>query len=152
MLPPGVSTVTLEHLAESQLTGSQPQGGELSLAGGSDMLLSEMLQRRCGLGNCVDMVFRWNLFCERLKSQFPFLKSASAAIGCQLPFAFCCRMRLRPSARKSTRDICSKNHPRTPCKFWNKSYGAVPDAVLRTPINDDILHKEFMVWPEAGVG
>ena len=42
MLPPDISLVTREHLAESQTTGSQPQEGELSLTEGSNMLLSEM--------------------------------------------------------------------------------------------------------------
>ena len=51
MLPPDVSTVTQEHLVESQTTGSQPQEGELSLEG-SNMLLSEMF---------ADEVWPWNL-------------------------------------------------------------------------------------------
>ena len=41
-LPPGISVLELDHLAEAQLTGSQPQEGELSLTEGNDMLLSEM--------------------------------------------------------------------------------------------------------------
>ncbi|CAL8463303.1 g2837 [Coccomyxa elongata] len=43
--------------------------------------------------------------------------------------------------------ICSKLHPLTPCKFWDKSYGAVPDAVSTVPINDSILYKQHLVWP-----
>ena len=42
VLPPGVSTVTLGRLAESQMPGAQPQAGEPSLTEGSDMLLSGM--------------------------------------------------------------------------------------------------------------
>ena len=39
-LPPDVSVLELDHLAEAQLTGSQPAEGELSLTKGSKMLLS----------------------------------------------------------------------------------------------------------------
>jgi hypothetical protein len=52
MLPPDISVVTLEHLAESQTTGSQPQEGELSLTNGGNMLLSEMF---------ADEVWPWKL-------------------------------------------------------------------------------------------
>ena len=52
MLPPDISMVTREHLAESQTTGSRPQEGELSLTEGSNMLLSEMF---------ADEVWPWNL-------------------------------------------------------------------------------------------
>ncbi|CAL8466262.1 g5798 [Coccomyxa elongata] len=44
-------------------------------------------------------------------------------------------------------DICAKLHPETPCKFWRMEYGAVPDAVSTTPINEKILCAHFLVWP-----
>ena len=52
MLPPDISMMTLQHLAESQTTGSEPQEGEFSLAEGNNMLLSEMF---------ADEVWPWNL-------------------------------------------------------------------------------------------
>ena len=53
MLPPDISVVTREHLAESQTTGSQSREGDLSLTEGSNiMLLSEMF---------ADEVWPWNL-------------------------------------------------------------------------------------------
>ncbi|BDA45893.1 hypothetical protein COCOBI_07-6800 [Coccomyxa sp. Obi] len=44
-------------------------------------------------------------------------------------------------------DICSKLHQHAPCKFWNKSYGAVPDAISIMPINDNILFEKLLAWP-----
>ena len=49
VLPLGGSTM---HRAEPQLTGSQPQGGELSLADGNDLSLSKMSAKE---------VWPWNL-------------------------------------------------------------------------------------------
>ena len=45
MMPPDVhmSEEMVEHLVESQTTGSQPREGDLSLAQGNSMLLTEML-------------------------------------------------------------------------------------------------------------
>ena len=51
-----------------------------------------------------------------------------------------------------TADICSKLHPHALCKFWKKSYGAVPDAVSRVPINDEVFCKEFLLCPEPDLG
>ena len=45
-------------------------------------------------------------------------------------------------------EVCKWLHPRRPpCRFWNKKYGAVPDAVSRVPINNDILCADYLVWP-----
>ena len=49
-------------------------------------------------------------------------------------------------------NICSDVHPDRPCRFWKKSFGAVPDAVARVPINQDILAADFLVWPEPEPG
>ena len=54
MMPPGDSMPysMVVHLVDSQTTGSQPQEGDLSLAQGNSMLLTEML---------LDEVWPWNL-------------------------------------------------------------------------------------------
>ena len=45
MMPPDVSMPEemVEHLVDSQTIGSQPQEGDLTLARGNNMLLTEML-------------------------------------------------------------------------------------------------------------
>ena len=42
VLPSDTDTWKIEHLQESQTTGSQPQQDELTLTDGSNMLLTEM--------------------------------------------------------------------------------------------------------------
>ena len=68
VLAPGGSQTTRDYLAESQVTGSQPQEGELSLTKGNSM------QMRCGLGLELECI---NSFpsCEQLRPRSPSLKT-----------------------------------------------------------------------------
>ena len=79
-LPPDVSVVELDHLAEAQLTGSQPAEGELSLTEGSKMLLSEML----------DEEVRAQSFCAALPDGFCFVSRASTRYPVPSSRCICC--------------------------------------------------------------
>ena len=45
-------------------------------------------------------------------------------------------------------NFCSMLHPDTPCRWWHKSYRAVPDAVSTVPLNEDILCERHLLWPQ----
>ncbi len=53
--------------------------------------------------------------------------------------------------KRKNEDMCTKLHPKMPCRSWHRSYGAVPDAMSTMPINDNILCKRLPVWP-GGLG
>ena len=49
-------------------------------------------------------------------------------------------------------DICSNLHPATPCRFWQHTWGAVPEAVTSLPYNYTVLHTDLFKWPASATG
>ena len=49
-------------------------------------------------------------------------------------------------------DVCSKLHPDTPCRFWQHTWGAVPEAASSLPYNYTVLRTDFLKWPASASG
>ena len=67
MMPPNFSTLMWEHLAESRMTVSHLQEGELSLIEDINMLLLGISQMRCSLGT--QILSEWIPYHEWLRPQ-----------------------------------------------------------------------------------
>ena len=148
VLPPGISTVTLGRLAESRTTGAQLQDDKLSLADGSNLLLSDMHTKEVRPWNSSGHDFLVESILWAAEIPISFSEDCIRCYRLSTAIGILLQDEIEAICKEINTDMCSKNHPDTPCKFWNKSYGAVPAAVSRVPFNEDILRAEFMMWPE----
>ena len=124
------------------------------LTEGDKMSLAEMVAKEVRVLNLHGTDRRMGRVCVCTNYPRELVLQLNRVCWCLLLTVLCgmSQIEIERIGKRINTDVCSNLHPATPCRFWQHTWGAVPEAVTSLPYNYTVLRTDLFKWPASASG